>query len=221
MMPMVSATWETSDKIWWRGLRSCLFGKRDDQLSQLLNAERVKPVGGSSRIRSSGSLRRAAAMPSRCFIPMENCETRFLPVFFKLTVSRTSVILVLGIFKSLVCTRRFSSAVRLPYRAGDSMREPILGKGFPLPRAMPSRIIRPPVGAEEGQPAFSALWIFRRRSVRGDRKYCLVQFAGKHCGQPFVLHIVWISFQFQELNFSCVFILSCNGAVSFTGRIVA
>ena len=50
---------------------------------------------------------------------------RFFPVSFRSTMSRTSSIRSSGMPNSLVWTMQFSLAVRFPYRAGASIREPI------------------------------------------------------------------------------------------------
>ena len=49
-----------------------------------------RPFAGSSRMTTRGSPRRTEAMPSRCFIPNENCPARFLATSFRPTISSTS-----------------------------------------------------------------------------------------------------------------------------------
>ena len=54
----------------------------------------------------------AIAIPSRCFIPRENCPARFLPVFVSWTICNTSLIRASSRPSSVVLTLRFSYAVR-------------------------------------------------------------------------------------------------------------
>ena len=70
-----------------------------------------RPLVGSSRIKSWGLFSNAIAIPSRCFIPRENCPARFLPVFVSWTICNTSLIRASSRPSNVVLTLRFSYAV--------------------------------------------------------------------------------------------------------------
>lgn len=62
--------------------------------------------------KSWGLFSNAIAIPSRCFIPRENCPARFLPVFVSWTICNTSLIRASSRPSNVVLTLRFSYAVR-------------------------------------------------------------------------------------------------------------
>ena len=92
-----------------------------------------------------GLFNNAIAMPSLCFIPIENCPALFFPVPVKPDISRTSSIRPSEIFNSSVLTLRFSLAVRFPYKGGVSINAPMFDKSL-LFHGCLLKIILPLVG---------------------------------------------------------------------------
>ena len=103
------------------------------------------PLVGSSKINSFGLFNKAIAIPSLCFIPIENLPAFLFPVFVRLTISRTSSILESGKLYNSVRTFRFSLAVRFSYIGDCSISEPISNKSF-LDHGFSLYIISPDVG---------------------------------------------------------------------------